>query len=1018
MFDMIGQTISHYRILEQLGSGGMGVVYKAEDTLLKRPVALKFLPPTLTCDPDAKARFSHEAQAASSLEHANICSIHEIAEHDGQTFIVMGYYEGETLKMKIESAAADGGLKIEDALDFAIQVAQGLSRAHEAGIIHRDIKPANIFITTHNEVKILDFGLAKLTGQTILTKSGSTLGTAAYMSPEQARGEQVDHRTDIWSLGVVMYEMLTGYPPFQSDYEQALIYSILNEPSPPMCNERPEVPEVVEQIVARAMAKRPEERYQQASELLADLKIARGKEVTGGVVLATVAAEQTKRKRLFKRLAVALAAFVLILAALFLLWPSLHDELLASNPRTIAVISFENQTGDKSQDHIRNVLQEAIITSMEQSKYLRVTTRQRMADILKQMGKKDVEFVDNELGLEICHREGTRLMAVGTFAKVGELYQTTLKLIDVNTLETMGSYSAKGTGLESLLEKQIDELSREVSKGIGVSEKKTQEQIRPVAEISTTSMEAYQLYLRGQQENARLAWTEGRRFFEMAVQKDSAFAMSWYELAGDCYWLRDYKAGDDAHQKAASLASRATQKDQYVIAAQDSSLRATLLGLPGLTDLEFLKLCTEKFPQEKRFFIMAGTQLMIHEFKARESIPWFKKALELDPGYPPTLSQLGNAYLHVRDWANATEMFKRYAAASPGDPNPYDDMGNMYSGRQMYDEAVACYKQALAVSPTWTISVGALRGIFFNREQYDSAFQWLDTSVARDKDFGNQAECLQSRASMKFWLGSLNEAEKLLLKREALLTKAGQRVDHTADFLKIWIACERRQFAQSRHALSLWGTQSVEEESPGYRRVEAMLVQLCGGFIDIRAGDMDSAAIRVARIDSIGATVASTDTSQEAKTIRSFSKAYHALLQSECLLSAGRAEQALTVRPKSGPRDLASRPCVLFNPGFRHGIDGPIPVMVDVVPRAYVALDQLDSAIASYEKAVSHEVSPGRPIFPRYHYRLAVQYEQKGVKEKAIEQYEMFLKIWGKADPVYKEPADARARLARLKSTM
>jgi serine/threonine protein kinase/Tfp pilus assembly protein PilF len=1012
---MIGSTISHYRILEQLGSGGMGVVYKAEDTLLKRTVALKFLPPALTSDPEAQQRFVHEAQAASALDHSNICAIHEIGHSDdGQMFIVMACYEGRTLKSRIE----DGGSRIEDGIDIGIQIAEGLARAHEAGIVHRDIKPANIFLTTRNEVKILDFGLAKLaTRQTMLTKTGTTLGTAAYMSPEQATGEPVDHRTDIWALGVVLYEMLAGHPPFQSDYEQALIYSILNQPAPPIRTERPEVPEVMEQIVQRAMAKNPEERYQQLSELLADLKIARGKEVAGGTVLATVAAEQTKRKRLVKRSALVLAPLALILAALFLLWPSLHDELLASNPRTIAVISFENQTGDKSQDHIRNVLQEAIITSMEQSKYLRVTTRQRMADILKQMGRKDAEYVDNELGLEICRREGARLMAVGTFAKVGELYQTTLKLVDVNTLETAGSYSAKGTGIESLLEKQIDELSREVSKGIGVSEKKTQEQIRPVAEISTTSMEAYQLYLRGQQENARLSWAEGRRFFEMAVQKDSAFAMAWYELAGDCGWLGDNKAADDAYKKATSLASRSTQKDQCTIASQDSSLRANLLDLPGLTDLEFMKLCTEKFPQEKCFFIMAGTQLMIHEFKARESIPWFKKALELDPSYPPTLSQLGNAYLGVRDWANATEMFKRYAAASPGDPNPYDDMGNMYSGRQMYDEAIACYKQALAVRRNWTISVGALSGIYFNREQYDSALQWLDTSVARDKDFGNQAACLQSRASMKLWLGSLNEAEKLLLKRESLLTKAGQRVDHTADFLKIWIACERRQFTQSRHALSLWGTQSVEEESPGYRRMEEMLVQLCGGFIDIRAGEMDSAAIRVARIDSIGATVASTDTTQEAKTIRSFSKAYRALLQSEWLLTTGRAQEALTVRPKSGPRDLASRPWVLFNPGYRHGIDGPIPVMVDVVPRAYVALDQLDSAIASYEKAVFHEVSPGRPIFPRYHYRLAVLYEKKGMKEKAISEYEKFLKIWGKADPVYKEPGNARRRLAKLRSS-
>ncbi len=222
---MIGTTISHYKILEKLGEGGMGVVYKAEDTKLKRTVALKFLPPELTRDPEAKERFIHEAQAASALDHNNICTIYEVAEiDDGQLFIAMACYEGETLKSRI----AQGQLRIEEALDFVGQIAQGLVRAHEVGIVHRDIKPANIIVTTRGEVKIVDFGLAKLSGRTLLTKSGTTLGTAAYMSPEQARGEQVDQRTDIWSLGVVLYEMLTGKRPFESEYEQALVYSILN----------------------------------------------------------------------------------------------------------------------------------------------------------------------------------------------------------------------------------------------------------------------------------------------------------------------------------------------------------------------------------------------------------------------------------------------------------------------------------------------------------------------------------------------------------------------------------------------------------------------------------------------------------------------------------------------------------------------------------------------------------------------------------------------------------------------
>jgi serine/threonine protein kinase len=261
---MIGQTISHFRILEKLGEGGMGVVYKAHDTRLDRPVALKFLPPDLTRDPEARERFIHEAKAASALQHPNICTIHDIDETaDNQLFIVMDCYEGETLKSRIAKGprlpdgSYEGGqeLRIEDAIDIALQVAQGLAKAHESGIIHRDIKPGNIIVSKDGIARIVDFGLAKLAGQTVLTKTGRTLGTVAYMSPEQARGEQVDQRTDIWSLGVVLYELLTGKRPFESEYEQALVYSILNEEPKPMRELRPEVPEAIEKICRRAMSR-------------------------------------------------------------------------------------------------------------------------------------------------------------------------------------------------------------------------------------------------------------------------------------------------------------------------------------------------------------------------------------------------------------------------------------------------------------------------------------------------------------------------------------------------------------------------------------------------------------------------------------------------------------------------------------------------------------------------------------------------------------------------------------------
>src|SRR5574341_351425 len=265
---MIGKTISHYKIIEKLGEGGMGVVYKAEDMKLKRIVALKFLPSSIMASEAEKTRFVHEAQAAAALDHPNICTIHEIDEADGQLSIAMAYVEGQSLKEKI----AAGPLKLDEAFNIAMQVANGLQAAHEKKITHRDIKPANIMITTKGQVKIMDFGLAKLAGRSALTKAGMTLGTVAYMSPEQGRGEEVDHRTDIWSFGVVLYEMITGQRPFKGEYDQAVMYSIMNEAPEPITGLRTGVPMTLERIVNKALAKKPHERYQHCDEILVDLR--------------------------------------------------------------------------------------------------------------------------------------------------------------------------------------------------------------------------------------------------------------------------------------------------------------------------------------------------------------------------------------------------------------------------------------------------------------------------------------------------------------------------------------------------------------------------------------------------------------------------------------------------------------------------------------------------------------------------------------------------------------------------
>lgn len=352
---MIGKTISHYKILEKLGGGGMGVVYKATDTKLDRFVALKFLPPTFSYDEESKQRFIHEAKSASALDHPNICAIHEISETDdepttagGQLFIVMSYYEGETLKKKIEQ----GPLKIEEAIDITIQIAKGLEKAHEKEIVHRDIKPPNIFITNDGTVKILDFGLAKSASRDTMTQLGSTMGTAAYMSPEQTQGEDVTHRTDIWSLGVVLYEMLTGKLPFRGDYEQAVSYSIMNESQDPLTGLRTGVPIELERIVNKTLEKKPDERYQHVDELIVDLKaVIKTIEIselqTSSISKAKIVTTPTQPEKIAssrKKWLFGLAAVLLIVATIVIYFiGGDSNDVIEVERKMLAVLPFKNK---------------------------------------------------------------------------------------------------------------------------------------------------------------------------------------------------------------------------------------------------------------------------------------------------------------------------------------------------------------------------------------------------------------------------------------------------------------------------------------------------------------------------------------------------------------------------------------------------------------------------------------------------------------------------------------------------
>ncbi len=481
---MIGKTISHYKILEKLGEGGMGDVYKAKDTNLDRIVALKFLPVAMTRDEDMKTRFIHEAKAASALDHTNICAIHEINEtEDGQLFISMGFYEGET----VEEKTKQGPLEVDEALDITLQIAQGLDMAHKKKIIHRDIKSANIIVTTDGVAKILDFGIAKLAGQTRVTKDGTSLGTVAFMSPEQTLGKNVDHRTDIWSLGVVLYEMLTGLQPFQGDYDQAVVYSIMNEEPKPPTGLRTGIPMELERIVNKTLVKDPNERYQHLDEIIAELKNVQDiVETHTNVGSAATPSEQ---------------------------------------PSSIAVLPFLNLSNDPENEYFSDGLAEDLLNLLTKITGLRVASR--TSSFVFKGKSQDIREIGRALNV------GTVLE--GSVRKVGNYLRITAQLISVS--DGYHLWSEKyDRELKDIFAIQ-DEITENIAKALKVL--LTKKEKNAIEIIHSSNHEAHEYYLQGRalfHQWRKQGFQTAVKLFKKAIKIDPKYAVAHAGIA-DCYAL-------------------------------------------------------------------------------------------------------------------------------------------------------------------------------------------------------------------------------------------------------------------------------------------------------------------------------------------------------------------------------------------------------------------------------------------------------------------------------------------------
>jgi len=609
---MIGKTISHYKILDKLGQGGMGVVYKAEDTKLDRAVALKFLPPELTRDPAAKERFIQEAKAASSLDHNNICTVHEISEtDDGQIFIAMACYEGETLRKRIER----GRLEVGEAVNIAVQIARGLGRAHEAGIAHRDIKPANIMITNRGDAKIVDFGLAKLAGQAKLTKSGSTVGTVAYMSPEQVQGEEVDHRTDIWSLGVVLYEMLTGRLPFRGEHEAALLYSIVHEEPQALSSLRPGISGPVSLAIAGALEKDREVRYQTVQEFVNELKKVSVSGMGSGIELPR-------------------------------------------QEKSIVVLPFDNLSPDPDQEYFSDGLTEEVISDLSKVHALRVISRSSAMTF--KGTKKKVPEIARELDVEY--------VLEGSVRKAGNSLRITAQLIDATNDAHL--WAEKYSGILDDVFGIQEKVSRSIVDALKL--KLTPEESQRIAERPIDNVAAYQCYLKANAEILRFTESSlgsARLYLQkgLDILGDNALL---YSAMSFVYWqyVNIGAAQEDYIAKAEEFAQRALALDP------DSPQAHFIIGM---TDVAFygnvgegirqLKMALAVNPNDSNALMFLPSCYVISIGKPAAAIPLVQRFKQVNPLDPLNYWLQGALYFYDANYELALEQFRQwYQADSEG----------------------------------------------------------------------------------------------------------------------------------------------------------------------------------------------------------------------------------------------------------------------------------------------------------------------------------------------------------------
>ncbi len=747
---MIGQTIAQYKIFEKLGEGGMGVVYRAQDTKLDRAVALKFLPAHISANQETKARFLQEAKAAAALNHANICTIYGVDESDGKMFIAMEFVEGGTLREKIPFA------KIDDALTVAAQIGEALQEAHATGIVHRDVKADNIMLTSRGQAKVMDFGLAKLKGSLKLTKTSSTVGTLGYMAPEQIQGGEVDHRSDIFSFGVLLFEMLTGRLPFRGEHEAAMVYSIVNEEPDALTKHIPAAPSTLVHILGRALEKDPADRYQSIADMVSEIR--RGQKKSSRVTrpsptgtsptLEAPAADKEQKPTHAPRKNILIVSAVGLIALLIVaIWFFTGRQQAVTS---LAVLPFENIGASADEEYLSDGVTESIINNLTKISTLRVVPR---STVFRYKGKEvDVQDIGTKLNVAA--------VLSGRITHRGQLLDVQVDLIDIKRESQLwgNHYQSSMADLLSLQQQITNEVSSKL--GIGLSTE-TRDKL---SKRSTVNPQAYQLYLQGRyfwNRRTPASIQQAIDYFRQAIAVDSTYALAYVGLA-DCYAIQPQYAGvpmrialpltqkfarraldlDNSLAEAhTALAFTFYQEWKYEDAEREFKLAISLnpryatayqwynimLARTGRIDeaAAVIAKALELDPVSPVITLNVGAVAMAHE-QYDESLRYLKKSIELDPSFAIGYSLMGLVQYRLKQYPEAQANLEKGLDLSGRSSECAAYLGYFYGKRGMRAEALKLLKEDEQRYQTGTGSAYNIARIYTGLGEKDKALDMLE----------------------------------------------------------------------------------------------------------------------------------------------------------------------------------------------------------------------------------------------------------------------------------------------------